>query len=345
MNKGILSALLLLWGTSLFGDILPKYLQRPREKNINYYDEMLEKDNPTLESAVKVASKVHDIKRSIDSTTTMETAYKNSNSNCDTTVIACPSKSKHNPKCDFKGVDEEWKTKCDQLYSSQIPKGALDFTLGVMAKNSTLFGSNKCFDKAGLAKSYHPSMGGTKSRDIRTRMKGGLQNKCIFIINDMGEKKAPCRGTMYYINMCKPGRPKITETYVNIGTGTCRERKGHQNVSGKHTTILGAFLTNDHVFNFGATKESYNRTRSIIKKISRENKAHAVQLFGLQNTNNGASRDMKYLHVSPYQSSWGCPSINAKNYWMVKEMAKHHPSLLVNYHKGKMENINKCSRN
>lgn len=309
--------------------------------SIDYYNQMLLKTSTTPSGAASVASEVNQISGAIDSATSRSIQAKDS-SDCDTTILA-RSTSRHRPECNFDGVTEEWKDNCEKLYSSQIPKGALDFTLGVMAKNSTSFRSNKCFDKKGLASSGHYSMGGTKSGDVRARMANGLKNKCTFVINDMGDKKAQCRGTMYFIDMCKGAAPKITETYVNMGSGTCRLNRGFLNESGKQTTTLGAFITNDHVFNFSSTKSSYVELRRSIQRASGEKKAHALQVFGLQNTNNSASKDMKYMHVSPYQSSWGCPSIAGENYWMIKELAKNHPSLLVNYHEGKMEDINKCS--
>ncbi len=309
--------------------------------SIDFYNQMLLQANTTSDAAA-VASEVNEISKTIDGVTS-RSFQENSSSECDTTILARTKTSSHNPHCDFEGVTEEWKAKCDKLYSSQIPEGALDFTLEVMAKNSTSFKSNKCFDKKGLANSGHYSMGGTKSNDVRSRMENGISNKCTFVINDMGDKKAQCRGTLYFIDLCKGDAPKITESYVNIGAGTCRKGRGYLNESGKQTTTLGAFITNDHVFNFSSTKSSYVELRRSIQRASGEKKAHAVQVFGLQNTNNSASRDMKYMHVSPYQSSWGCPSIAGENYWMIKELAKNHPSLLVNYHEGKMEDIDKCS--
>lgn len=315
------------------------------EQSIDYYDQMLKGDNPDLKSTAEIASRVQDIKHTIDSTTSLDSSYSKSNSDCDTAVVARSVKPKHQAVCDFEGVTEEWKSTCDKLVKSgEIPKGALSFTLGVMAKNSTSFSSDKCFAKKGLASKHHYSMKGTTTDSVRTRMKNGLKNKCTFVINDMGDKKAACRGTMYFVDMCKGGEPKITKTYVNIGAGTCRKGRGYKNESGQQTTTLGAFITNDHVFNFSSTKDKYNTLRRSIKKVSGESKAHALQIFGLQNTNNSASRDMKYMHVSPYQSSWGCPSIAGENYWMIEELAKNHPSLLVNYHEGKMEDINKCSK-
>ncbi|EQC44744.1 hypothetical protein [Bacteriovorax sp. Seq25_V] len=244
-----------------------------------------------------------------------------------------------NPLCE-NGLDDSWKANCDKLFDAGIPKDALEFTLKTFNKNLHKFKSNKCF-KWGEPKNHY-SFARTNEAEFKNKVKDGIANKCQIVINDTREKQMQYRGTMYYIDLCEGSEPKVIKTYFNMGTGTYTNN--FANVSGKKSTVLGAFLTNYQVFDYQPGNVKYQNLRSFIKTKIGKNYAHGVQLFGLQKTNNNASNDMKYLHVSPYRSSWGCPSIDQKNYWMIEELAKNGPSLLVNYgEKSKMEDINKCS--
>ena len=178
---------------------------------------MAEGPTPTIDSTAELVGNVQELKKSIDSLTSLDNAYSSSSSECGNTADQSSSMVKYDPLCNFEGVTEEWKSNCDQLVNSNtVPKGALKFTLEVMAKNSTSFQTDQCFNKKGLAAKNHYSMKGTTADKVRERMQNGLSNKCSFVINDMGDKKAACRGTMYYINLCKQSGPQVTESYVNI---------------------------------------------------------------------------------------------------------------------------------
>ncbi len=256
----------------------------------------------------------------------------------------CPSCLENSYKATYplcnNGLDDSWKANCDKLYEAGIPKDALDFTLQSFNKNLTSFKTSKCF-KWGEPKNHY-SFANTNEEKFKNKVKNGIVNKCQIVINDTREKQMQYRGTMYYIDLCSGVEPKVVKTYFNMGTGTYTN--DFANVSGKKSTVLGAFLTNYQVFDYQPGNEKYKKLRSFIKIQTGKSYAHGIQLFGLQGTNNNASNDMKYLHVSPYRSSWGCPSIDSKNYWMIEELAKNGPSLLVNYgEKSKMEDINKCS--
>ena len=177
-------------------------------------------------------------------------------------------------------------------------------------------------------------------------LKNGLPNKCQIIINDAGERVAQCRGKMYYIDLCQGDSPVVTETYFNMGTGTCRRGNGYRNESGIGTTLLGAFFTHNQNFDFTLTSSQPRHYRDVARMVERaggSREATAVSLFGLQKSNNLSSRTGKYMHVSTYQSSLGCPSIAPENYYMIEALAENGPSLVLNYHEGKMEDISQCT--
>lgn len=252
-------------------------------------------------------------------------------------------------ECQVEGTTPSWQQNCEKLYDKGIPEGALNFALDVMKKNSSSFKSNKCYKKNGLKQSGHASMMGMNAEKIESSlMADGFKNKCQMVINDTDNKIKgyPCRATMYYIDLCQGDEPVVSKDYFNLGSGTCSKGRGFKNQSNQHTTVLGAFFTHTKTFDFTDTTKQQDKYRKVAKDIEKmggPREATAVHLFGMQNTNNLASKNGKYMHVSPHKSSWGCPSVNKENYWMIKTLAENGPSLVVNYAEGKMEDIDKCS--
>lgn len=240
--------------------------------------------------------------------------------------------------CRMSGVSAQWVRNCEKLYSAGIPKDALDYALNVMKLNDDSFESNKCYK---VANSSHYSMRGVTKRSFENKMAGGLPNKCQMVINDTRQKLGNFRARMYYIDLCSGSSPKVTKTYFNMGTGTFRNN--YADSSGEHTTVKGAFFTNYKSFSFQKNNAAYQRVKSRVRTLSGTYKAPSVQLFGLQNSNNNAGPNLKYMHVSGYQSSWGCPSIAPENYWMIEKLANNGPSLVLNYGTN-MENINRCTK-
>lgn len=256
-------------------------------------------------------------------------------------------------ECQVAGTNQAWKSNCEKLFDEGLPEDALKYALKVMKLNATSFKTNKCFDKRGLKHSGHTSMGGLTANGFKNDlMADGLPNKCTFIINDTDDRSPSsggdnCRGRMYYIDMCSGGSPEVKKDYFNLGTGTCRNgRNGFMNESGKHTTVLGAFFTHTKAFDFTHTTtqtKQYSSVRRGIKNSGGPNRASALQLLGLQNTNNLSSKNGKYIHVSPHRSSWGCPSIAPENYYMIEDLASRGPSMVINYAKEGMEDIEECT--
>jgi len=252
--------------------------------------------------------------------------------------------SSENELCNYPELGDDWVANCENLFkNSNIPKDALEYTMKAFKNNFDKFRNKNCYlYKPG---SSHYSLKGLSKNKFAEAMKDGIPNKCQIVINNTKEKISTYRGKMYYIDICKG---KVVESYFNLGTGTYSS--GYANVSGKNSTVKGVFLTGTGTFDFqpgGAkSKVKYREIRSYMKNKYGESKAHAVQLIGLQSTNSGSGPDSKYMHISPYRSSWGCPSIDKNNYWMIKELAKNGPSMVVNYGEGMQDikEVNKCGK-
>lgn len=267
----------------------------------------------------------------------------------DETVTLAASSVPVVEECQIPGTTDEWKLKCQSLYEKGIPRGALNFALKTMKLNATSFRTNKCWNSQGIKHRDHPSMMGLTENQIENNlMAEGFQNKCQMVINDFGDKPRgqSCRGTMYYIDLCSGSEARVTKTYANMGTGTCRDGRGYADVSGRHTTVLGAFFTHNSAFDFTHTTTQtghYSTVRRTVRNLGGPNRASSLMLFGMQDSNNLASSTGKYMHVSTYRSSWGCPSIDPSNYHMIETLAANGPSLVVNYHEGRMEDIDSCT--
>lgn len=253
-------------------------------------------------------------------------------------------------RCQIEGTDVQWRRNCESLYDSGVPTEALDYTLNIMQLNSTSFAMDGCYNSEGLRDSNHPSMNDHTAESIRDDlMSDGFRNKCQFIINDTDDLISGhnCRGRMYYIDLCQGGEPQVTRDYFNLGTGTCRRGRGFENGRNIGTTVLGAFLTIDDTFDFqpaGASSiQPYNNLRAQISRMGGPREATAIGLIGMQNTNNLASATGKHMHVSPYQSSLGCPSVAPENYFMLQALADNGPSLVVNYAREGMEDPQECT--
>ncbi len=245
--------------------------------------------------------------------------------------------------CNIPGVGNNWVKNCEKLFEQGISEDALKYALNVIKLNAVSFRTHKCYK---MQDHRHYSMQGMTKEKFQTEMNRGIKNKCQFIINDTRDrydKKYDCRRRMYYIDLCQGGEPKVVKSYFNMGTGTCRKGRGFVDKPGLHTTLLRAFLTNTQYFDFAKNNGPYSQLKRDVKKLMGKKEATSLQLFGLQNTNSRASLDNKYIHLSPYKSSWGCPSIAKENYYMIHELANNGPSLVLNYGE-EMEDINECTQ-
>jgi hypothetical protein len=165
----------------------------------------------------------------------------------------------------------------------------------------------------------------THDRNIAAR---GIRNNCQVLINDIvsTHQGNPNRANAYFVDLCasSPGSV-VRKTYINKGTGT--RTFSYRDREGAHTTTPGAFLTGSRIVPFIPFKLSQayrglkNRFGGMIPRLD---------LVGLQSTNNHTS-DGKPMHVSPYRSSWGCPSLNPNDLWIMRKLAANGPSLVMNY--------------
>lgn len=162
----------------------------------------------------------------------------------------------------------------------------------------------------------------------RAKVENGVQNGCQLVFNDLNRpyKGASSRSTAYFIDLCSSDPKKVVSTfYMNRGTGS--NRRGYTDEAGKKTTLAGAFLTDDQTFGFSPFKMN-GRYLKIKKQLG--GKIPALRLVGLNSSNN-SSEYGKPIHASPYNSSWGCPSVSPENAWVMKKLASGGPSLLMNY--------------
>lgn len=260
--------------------------------------------------------------------------------------MAQDQKSLESDSCNIPGTDEEWKIKCLQLYKKGIPRGALDYALKAMKLNATSFRTSKCFDNSGLKDDEHPSMDGLTGSKLRNELlRNGLPNKCQMIINDVEARLSSCRATMYYIDLCSGKNVIVRDDYHNIGEGTCKLGDGYRNFPGSKSTLKGVFFTHNKTFDYAnvTTDESYEDVRKLVSRAGGSLEATAVSLFGLQRTNNLASKNEHYLHASKEWSSKGSVSVAPENFYMIEAMAENGPSMVVNWARSGMEPLEACS--
>lgn len=228
-----------------------------------------------------------------------------------------------------------------------IPKDALIWSVEVLANNLDGLKMSKCL--------HEPSKGHYSTQGMTTdKMKKGFKNPCQIKINDTRKATDPpatYRRQAYYLDMCT-GTKSVS--YFNLGTGTFKNK--FSNVIGRKSTVLGAMMTGDKTFSYFPTVCKKNRNgkcakprrevfderyRPIMKQLGR---IPAVALHGLQNSDNntGGGMSAKHWHVSPFNSSSGCPSMSVDYYKQIDEMAANGPSLVVNFG-DKMEDPALCT--
>jgi hypothetical protein len=243
--------------------------------------------------------------------------------------------------CDIAGTDKKWRKNCESLVSSnKVPKQAFLYALSVMKKNASSFKSNKCYK---MESPDHYSMRGLTKGGFENLMKKGVPNKCQMMINNFDERikthggSKKCKTANYYIDLCSSS-PSVKKSFSYVGYGTCKGSSGFTNKTGKGTSLLGAFMTSNKVFNFQKRDKSYS---AIAKQLG--GKIPATPLIGLQKSNNRSALDKKYLHVGAYTSA-GCPSMPPSDAGKIKALTNNGPSLVLNYKAGQMDKIEDCSQ-
>lgn len=167
--------------------------------------------------------------------------------------------------------------------------------------------------------------------------RAGFQNQCSFVINDLQRpwrerRPAARRTTAYYVDLCSSDPNKIVRTfYMNGGIGTpfdsSRDR-GTQESEFNKSTLAGAFKLEGRVFH---QRDAYNLAayQGILRRSG--GTIPAVYMAGLNSSNNQSEAD-KPIHVSPFRSSWGCPSVSEETgNWLFNEMTSRGSTLYMAY--------------
>lgn len=249
---------------------------------------------------------------------------------------------------DRKMLDQNKTKNCYELIkkanNGQLPKKALIYSLKYLKANLGQLQDSRCL-----------AAGGTK----------GIKNSCQFILNDLNSrvKNFPNRSPSYFIDLCDGGdksakKGLVYKTYINRGTGS--QKNSYADTKGRNTTTAGAFITGalTPFIPYRVTKAYKNLGWSrCFQKDSRgriltnrpvKNMAQCpvtrLALYGAHSSNNSTSKS-KPMHVSPYKSSWGCPSVGLDDRWMMDTLHKNGPSLVMNYGPERLHkdsSINSC---
>lgn len=157
------------------------------------------------------------------------------------------------------------------------------------------------------------------------RIQQGIGNGCSFMLNDMetpfGRNSTQVTG--YFVDLCASNPRDVVRSFaVNTGTG----RPMFNDTPGARSTVAGAFLMDPSVVNFSP----YNPKPYQGLKRQLGGTLPSMRLLGLNSSNNDTD-DSKPLHVSPFRTSWGCPSVGPEAVPYMHKLADGGPSLLMNY--------------
>lgn len=210
--------------------------------------------------------------------------------------------------------DSPRKENCLAAFKAVPNKKALTYTLRFLQLNSSGLKDSSCV-RPGKHIKKNPA-------------KKGIQNTCSFVLNDLTSKYkgSPLRANAYFVDLCAPsGKGVVKSFYVNKGTGTAHANYADR--SGAHTTNPGAYLTADQIVNFvpNTLSAGYRWLSKLFGGM-----IPSLRMVGLHSTNNDTA-DGKPMHVSPYKSSHGCPSISADSVGIMRKLAEKGPSLVMNY--------------
>ncbi|HRO66579.1 MAG TPA: hypothetical protein PL182_03335 [Pseudobdellovibrionaceae bacterium] len=194
-------------------------------------------------------------------------------------------------------------------------------TVGFMPKTVTIKKKKKT-----IVKTVVTGKPGEEGVTVDT-LKNGIQNKCVFFLNDVGASKGHPQAQGYLVDLCATDEKKVvTKITTNKGTGTGAGNAKFTDVEGKKTTLVGAFITAPQVHDFIPFKMSGGYKK--IKK--KEGRIRGLRLFGLNSSNNDTYQG-KPMHASPYNTSWGCPSVRGEDSWIMDKLVEGGPALVMNY--------------
>lgn len=204
-----------------------------------------------------------------------------------------------------------------------IDRNAIRYTLAYLEANGDGLQDKSCAHKS----------------DKKAGLPSKIKNKCSFVINDLERSFAgfQFKSQAIYVDLCAKKVDDVVRSFgAKKGTG-----KKYLDVDGQKSTVAGAFITDDTTRSFQPYK--MNKKYRALKK-SLGGRIPALDLTPLHSTNND-SLDDKLLHVSPYNSSHGCPALDSKDADILSKLANQGPSLWINYGVKSMhptESIYKC---
>jgi hypothetical protein len=197
-------------------------------------------------------------------------------------------------------------------------QNAFTYTLQYLRDNYRKLADPSCAMRSVAIASHHVM---NKDKVLR-----GIQNGCQFVINDTTSmwEGMKLRTPAYFVDLCSKNPDKVVRKFfMNVGTGPRYVDK-----EGNHSTVAGAFMTDSATYSFQPFRKSPGYRK--IEKSMKGGRLPGLRLVGL-NSSDCRTDFGKPLHVSPYQSSWGCPSVGVENADILFTLAEHGPSLVINY--------------
>ncbi len=202
---------------------------------------------------------------------------------------------------------------CEKVKKT-IPNGeALDYTLQYLSDNYEQMQDTSCLS------------GSTHGNSVKKGFSNASNGKGKFILNDTDSRLGNGRAQAHYVDLCQGEY----HTYgVKMGTG-----QTFLDVVNKHSTLTGAFMSGQQKIRFEPTKSSKPGYRK-----AGLNDPYQVELVGL-NSSNAQTDDSKPMHESPFNTSWGCPSIDRSSSDILNKIKGGN--LVMNYRRGYMQRLGK----
>lgn len=204
---------------------------------------------------------------------------------------------------------------CEAIRRNFPNKKAFDYSIAYLVANTPQIADTRCLASGSRAK---------------------IQNTCQLVINDVQTAYGgnSLRSAAYMVDLCaKKSSDRVYNFYMNKGTG-----KRYVDTEGAHSTNMGVYLTDSHIEAFNPFKvtTSYVQIRRHLGIIP------VLRLEGLQASNNDTAHG-KPFHISPYNSSWGCPSTGEQHVKVMRKLAAGGRSIIVNYGPSSKMDINKVN--
>lgn len=190
---------------------------------------------------------------------------------------------------------------------------ALDYTLQYLSDNYERLQDPSCHS------------GSSHGNNIKEGFSNASNGKGKFALIDTDTRLANGRAQAHYVDLCKG---EYHAYGSKMGTG-----KTFLDSTGKHSTLTGAFMTGKDKRQFTPyTSAGYKRAGLFDPK--------QVELVGL-NSSNDRTDESKPMHESPFNTSWGCPSIDRSDFDLLGKIKGGN--LVMSYRRGYMQKLGKSA--